>query len=447
MIGVALGLTVLTGILVGLAPAWRAASGEVQGALGQGGRSSTGRWRGARPLLVGAEVMLAVVLVSGAGMLGKSLVCLLQVTPGFDPNGVLTMRVNLPGSRYEGAPQVIAFHRDFLERVSALPGVAGAATINQLPLTGRGNTGTFTVEGEPLPGTETNPEVNIRTVSAEYFGVLGVPLLSGREIGAGDDSSAPPVVLVNETLAQRFFPARDPLGRTSAGGPLGRKTVFMFFDGRPAWEIVGVVGDERVGGPDEPVTPVVYFPYRQTPDGAFSVVVRTQVPPLSLVDAVRAAAVALDPDLPVYDISTMNLIAASSTAVFLRRYVLLLVGGFAAVALLLAAIGLYGVMAQSVVERTREIGVRVALGANRIDVVRMVVGQGMVPALGGLVAGIVVALATLRFLGSLLYEVQPHDPAVLAGVVAVLAIVALATCWLPALRATRVDPIVSLRAE
>jgi putative ABC transport system permease protein len=192
---------------------------------------------------------------------------------------------------------------------------------------------------------------------------------------------------------------------------------------------------------------VVYFPYLQTPDAAFSVVLRAHVPPLSLVGAVRAQTTALDADLPVYDVTTMNLIAKSSSAVFLRRYVLLLVGGFAGLALLLAAVGLYGVLSQSVVERTREIGVRVALGANRVDVVRMVVRQGMVPALYGLVAGIVVALATLRFLGSLLYEVQPRDPAVLAGVVAILATVALASCWLPALRATRVDPIVSLRAE
>ena len=250
--------------------------------------------------------------------------------------------------------------------------------------------------------------------------------------------NTPPVVLVNQTLAERYFPDR---------GPLGRRIVFSFFDGQPAWDIVGVVGDERFEGPDQPVTPVVYFPYQQTPDTAFSVVVRTQVPPLSLTSAVRAEAAALDPDLPVYDISTINLIAANSTAVFLRRYVLLLVGGFAAVALLLAAVGLYGVMSQTVVERTREIGVRVALGANRGDVVRMVVRQGMAPALGGLLAGIAVAVAALRFMGSLLYEVQPHDPGVLAGVAAILATVALVSCWLPALRATRVDPIVSLRAE
>ena len=348
------------------------------------------------------------------------------------------MTISLPGGRYENAEQVLAFHRDLLDRIGALPGVAGTATINQLPLTGRGNTGSFVVEGEPLPGTETNPEVNIRTVSTDYFRALGVPLLGGRDIGAGDDLNAPPVVLVNQTLAQRYFSGR---------GPLGRKVVFSFFEGQPAWEIVGVVGDERLGGPDEPITPVVYFPYRQTPDRTFSVVMRTRVPPLSLADAVRAEAAALDTDLPVYDMSTMNLIAANTTGVFLRRYVLLLVGSFAAVALLLAAVGLYGVMSQSVTERNKEIGVRVALGATRGDIVRMVVRQAIAPAFGGLLAGMAIALVVLRFLGSLLYDVQPHDPAVLAGVVAVLAAVVLASCWLPALRATRVDPIVSLRAE
>jgi putative ABC transport system permease protein len=237
-------------------------------------------------------------------------------------------------------------------------------------------------------------------------------------------------------LAARYFPDR---------GPLGRRIVFSFFEGQPAWEIVGVVGDERFGAPDEPVTPVVYFPYRQTPDGAFSVVVRTAAEPLSLVAALRAEVAALDPEVPVYGVATMNGIAAGTTAIYLRRYVLLLVVGFAAVALLLAAVGLYGVMSQAVVERTREIGVRVALGADRGDVVRMVVGQGMVPAIGGLVAGIAVALAALRLLGSLLYDVQPHDPAVLAAVITILAAVALLSCWLPARRATRIDPIEALR--
>ena len=440
MIAVALALTVLTAVLVGLAPAWRAAGGDVQGVLRQGGRAATGRLGAARPALVGAEVMLAVVLVAGAGMLAKSLVRLLQVSPGFDPNGVLTLTINLPGS-YDGADGLdarLAFHRDLLARIQALPGVVGAGTINQLPFTGRGNTGTFTVEGEPLVGADPNPEVSIRTVSAGYFPALGVPLLAGRGVGAGDDRDAPRVVVVNETLANRYFPER---------GPLGRRIVFSFFAGQPAWEIVGVVGDERFAAPDELVTPVVYFPYRQTPDGAFSLVLRSAAEPLALVEAVRAEVAALDPEVPIYEVATMNGIAAGTTAIFLRRYVLLLVGGFATVAVLLAAVGLYGVMSQSVAQRTREIGVRVALGANRGDVARMVVRQGMAPAIGGLIAGIAVALAATRYLGSLLYEVQPHDPAVLSGVVIVLAAVALASCWLPARRATRIDPIEALRHE
>jgi predicted permease len=438
MIGVALGLTALAGTLVGAVPAWRAAGGDVSGALREGSRSATHRLRGARPALVAAEVMLAVVLVAGAGVLGKSLVRLLQVSPGFNPDGVLTMRISLPGNRYESQEATLAFHHDFLGRVSTLPGVAGAATINQLPLTGRGNTGTFTVVGEPLPGAEPNPMVNIRTVSSNYFRVLGIPLLEGRELSERDRMDSLPVILVNEMLAQRYFGDR---------GPLGRKIVFSFFDGQPAWEIVGIVGDERFGGPDEPVTPVVYFPYRQTPDQAFSVVARTQVQPSSLVEAVRAELAELDPNLPLYEVSTMNMIAARSTAIFLRRYVLLLIAGFAGIAVLQAAVGLYGVLSQSVVERTREIGIRVALGANRGDVVRMVVLRGLAPALCGLITGLAAALVALRLLRSLLYEVQPHDPVVLAGVVGILFVVALASCWLPARRATRVDPVVSLRAE
>ena len=347
-------------------------------------------------MLVGAEVMLAVVLVAGAGVLGRSFVRLLQVTPGFDPNGVLTMEISLPGSRYGSVEEVRGFHASLLERVNSLPVVRGAATINQLPLTGRGNSGTFTLRGEPLADPESSTEVNIRTVSSDYFRVLGVPLSSGRELDERDDLEAPPVVLVNETLAKRYFLER---------GPLGRRIEFSFFDGQPAWEIVGVVGDERFGALDEPMTPVVYFPYRQDAGGAFSLAVRTRGDPLELVAAIRAEVTALDRDLPLYQVSTMNQIAATSTAVFLRRYVLLLVGGFAVIAVLLAAVGLYGVLAQSVVERRREIGVRVALGATRGDVVRLVVRQGMLPAAAGLVAGIAAALAGLRFLGSLLFEV------------------------------------------
>jgi putative ABC transport system permease protein len=442
MIALAVGLTLLTGILVGSIPAWRAAGAQLRDALAGGGRSATAGSRGAlfapRPLLVVAEVTMAVVLAAGAGVLGKSVVRLMSVSPGFDPDGVLTMAVNLPDARYDTYAKAITFHRDLLERVAALPGVSGAGTINQLPFRGPGNSGTFTVQGEPLVTGESEPEVSVRTVSARYFGTLGVPLIAGRGFAASDNRDAPTVVLVNRTLAQRYFPER---------GPLGRRIAFSWFrDGQPL-EIVGVVGDEHFAGPDQPVTPVVYFSYAQTPDSEFRLVVRAAVPPRSLAPAIRAEAAALDPELPVYEISTMNEIAANLSAVFLRRYVLLLVGAFATLALLLAAVGLYGVMAQSVIERTREIGVRLVLGADSGEVIGMVVRQGMIPALAGLLTGLAVALGALRYLGSLLYEVQPYDPTVLAAVAALLGVIALAACWLPARRAARVDPMVSLRAE
>jgi len=442
MIALAVGVTLLTGVLVGSIPAWRAAGAQLRDALAGGGRTTTAGSRATllstRPLLVTAEVTMAVVLVAGAGVLGKSVVRLMRVSPGFDPDGVLTMAVDLPDARYDTYAKAITFHRDLLERVSALPGVTGVGTINQLPFRGPGNSGTFTVEGAPLVTGEAEPEVNVRTVSTGYFDTLGVPLLAGRGFAASDSRDAPTVLLVNQTLAQRYFPER---------GPLGRRIAFSWFrDGQPL-EIVGVVGDEHFAGPDQPVTPVAYFSYPQTPEGEFRLVVRAAVPPLSLSSSIRAAAAELDPALPVYEVATMNEIAATDSAVALRRYVLLLVGAFAALALLLAAVGLYGVMAQSVIERTREIGVRLVLGADSGEVVGMVVRQGMIPALAGLVAGLAVALAALRTLGSLLYEVEPYDPIVLTAVAALLTVIALAACWLPARRAARVDPMVSLRAE
>ncbi|MGD8328801.1 MAG: ADOP family duplicated permease [Acidobacteriota bacterium] len=442
MIALAVGLTLLTGLLVGSVPAWRAAGAHLRDALVGSGRSTTSGSRatllGARPLLVVAEVTMAVVLAAGAGVLGKSMVRLMQVSPGFDPDGVLTMAVDLPDARYDTYAKAITVHRDLLERVSALPGVTGVGTINQLPFRGPGNSGTFTVEGAPLGTGEVEPEVNVRTVSTRYFDTLGVPLLAGRGFAPSDNRDAPTVLLVNETLAQRYFPER---------GPLGRRIAFSWFrDGQPL-EIVGVVGDEHFAGPDQPVTPVAYFPYSQTPEGEFRLVVRSAVPPLSLGPSIRAAAAELDPAMPVYEVATMNEIAASDSAVALRRYVLLLVGAFAVLALLLAAVGLYGVMAQSVIERTREIGVRLVLGADSGEVVGMVVRQGMIPALAGLLVGLAMALAALRYLGGLLYEVQPYDPTVLAAVAVLLGAIALAACWLPARRAARVDPMVSLRAE
>jgi len=437
MLAAAAGLTLVAGLLVGLAPSWRAMRGNLHDALKDGGRgASAGRGR-TRPALVAAEVALAVVLVAGAGLLGRSLVGLLHVSPGFETSGLLTFRVSAPGTRYGTAETVQAFHDRLLERLRALPGAVGAATIDQLPLTGRGNTGVFSIEGRPTAPSDLAPEVNIRAVSAGYFDTMGIPLVGGRALTERDAAGAPNVVLVNQTLAARFFP----------DGALGERIVFSFFDGQPPWEIVGVVGDERFAALDEPVTPVVYFPYRQDPGGAFSVVVRSAVAPASLVAAARRELAAIDPEVPLYAAMSMDAIVAGSEPVFLRRFVLQLVGAFAALAVLLAAVGLYGVLAQAVVERTREIGVRIALGAARRDVVWLIVRRGMAPALTGLGVGLAAAAAASRLLGALLYGVRPGDPLTLGAVTALVATVALAACWLPARRATRVDPIEALRSE
>ncbi len=380
---------------------------------------------------------LAVVLAAGAALLGLSFARVLDVSPGFDPAGLLTMNVTLSGLRYSSAAVTRGFHRRLLERVRGLPGVRGAETIDQLPLTGRGNTGIFTVVGRPDPEGG-NPECNIRTVSAGYFHTMGVPLLAGRAFTARDTGDAVKVVLVNQRLVERIFPDRDPLGQ---------RIVFSFFDGRPPWTIVGIVGNERFGDLDEPMTPVVYFPYGETPDRQFSVVVRSLLDAGALAESVRRETAALDPSLPVYGVRTMSRIAADSTAVFLRRDVLMLMGAFAGLAILLAAIGLYGVLAQSVAERTREIGVRVALGATRRDVARLVVRRGLVPAGVGLAAGLAAAAGGTRLLGVLLFEVHAGDPLTLAGVAGLLAVVAGVATWVPARRAARVDPVIALRVE
>ncbi len=447
MVAIAFGLAFVSGILAGLPPAWRAAGVSLGRGLGRFGRGVMGRARetgmprhglpSARPMLVAAEVTMAVALVAGAGVMGKSVIRLLRVSPGFDPTGVLTMAVSVP-NRYDTADELTALHRDLLERVSALPGVVAAGTINQLPFRGAGNSGAFHLTGEPLATGETAPEVGVRTVSADYFAALGVPILTGRAFMPEDTPGASVAVLVNQALARRYFPQRGPLGR--------RITLSRFRDGQPV-EIVGIVGNERFVGPDQPASPVVYFLHRQAPESEFRLVVRAAVPPLSLIRPIRAEAAALDPDLPVYEISTMNEITKNHRAVYLRRFVLLMVGCFGALTLALAALGLYGVMAELVGERTPEIGVRVALGATPGSIVRMVLRDGLAPALAGLIAGSMVALGTLRYLRGLLYEVQPHDPSVLSGVALLLGAVIASACWLPARRAARVDPTVSLRAD
>jgi predicted permease len=433
----ALALSVGTGLIVGVAPALAAS----RTSPGESMRSSGRTWSGSghartRFVLVGAQIALAVVLMTGATLLGRSMWRLLNVSPGFDAANLLTMRINLPGGKYNDIAVVRQFHEQLLERLAVLPGVIGAATINQLPLTGRGNTGSVRFEDESTQGEDPRRAVAIRSVSANYFDVMGVPIVRGRAFTQSDNAGAPPVVLVNRTLADRL---------TRGADIIGERIVFEFFSGRPRWEIIGVVGDEQFDGLDKALMPVVYFPYSQNSGGELGIVLRTRADPAALTAAARAVTAALDPSLPLFQMRTMEQIVGQSEAILLRRQVLALLSVFGVAALVVSTLGLSGVLAQLVIQRRREIGVRVALGAQSSDVVRWVFKNGLVPALAGLAVGIAIFLAGSRFVRSLLFEVSPSDPLSLTGVcLLLLALAALASLG-PAWRAMRVDPVSVLR--
>jgi putative ABC transport system permease protein len=379
---------------------------------------------------IASQSAVALVLLFGAGLMGQSVRRLLDVSPGFQTSQLLTGTISMSGDRYPTPEAVAAFHRQALDAIAAIPGVRGAASINDLPLTGRSPIGALSVAGDPAGGQNT---VLVRTVTANYFGVMGIPLLSGRPFQTGDRVGAPPVVLVNRQLADAVF----------SGNAIGRRVTFPFSGPTPL-EIVGVVGDEQFDALDQPLRPVVYFPYEQGPIGEFSLVVRTAGEPTALASSVRAAVARLDPALPVYQVRTMDEIMASG-GVFRRRMVLRLMSGFAVAALLLAAVGLYGVLAQVVAHRKREIGIRLALGARGRAIAAAVLKPGFVAVGAGLVLGVLGCLAGGRLLGSLLYQTAATDLTALALVVIVLIVAASAASVAPVRRALRVDPAESLR--
>ena len=435
----ALSLSVATGLIVGIAPAVAAARTSPADSLRSSGRTWSGSGQGrARVALVTAQIAFAVVLLSGVALLGRSMWRLLNVSPGFNPGNLLTMRVNLSGDKYNGLGPVRQFHNLLLERLAALPGSSGAATIDQLPLTGRGKTGSVIFDGEAGVADEPSRVVAIRSISANYPEVMGIPLIRGRAFAASDRDSSPRVVLVNRTFAERL---------SRGGDVIGERIVFEFFTGRPRWEIVGVVGDEQFDGLDKELMPVAYFPFAQNSGGEFGIVVRTGNDPATQTAAVRAAAASIDPGVPLFQLRTMDQIVGQSEAVFMRRQVLSLLSVFGVSALVVSTLGLYGVLAQLVVQRRREIGVRVALGAAGRDVVRLVLRQGLTPAAVGIVVGIAVSLAGARFARSLLFEVSPSDPFSLMAVAVLLLVLTLAACLVPAWRALRIDPVTALRGE
>jgi putative ABC transport system permease protein len=432
------GLALLTGIVFGLAPAFGASRIDVQEVLKEGGRGSTAsraRHR-ARNAFVVAEMALALVLAAGAGLLLRSLTLLERVHPGFDPHNLLTFQLALPLAKYGNDAARQRFFQDVIERIRALPGVETASGDSFLPFTEIGSATDFAIVGRPAPPHGREPETSVSVVLPEYFRTMRIPLLRGRTFTAAEQGELRHVVIINQTLAQQYFPGENPIGQ---------KIIVDMKQTNVPSTIVGVVGDVHLHSLDRSARPGVYWPYPELAYAVMTFAVRTRGNPLASIGAIRAQVVSLDPGEPMAGTSTMEKWMSDSLG--RARFSAALLGLFAAIALVLAAVGIYSVMAYAVTERTHEIGVRMALGADRAAVLRMVLARGALLALVGVALGLAGALVLTRFLESLLYQVKPADPVTFAAGAALLVAVALAACYIPAWRATRVDPMAALRQE
>jgi putative ABC transport system permease protein len=429
------GVTGATVLLFGLAPALQAARVDAAPALKDGSRGSAAAGRRHRQAIVVAEVALAVALVAAAGVMIRSFARLQGVDAGIDPHGVLTAYVTLPGLKYDTPDKTVAFWDELMQRLRALPGVTAAGGSTRIALEGYNWTGDLSIEGKP----ETwGRGLRHKEIVPDYFGAIGLPLLEGRSFRSTDDQKAPPVVVINAALAREYLSGEDPVGR---------RISFQRPDAaKHTWRtIVGVVADEKQDGLADPVRPEVYVSHRQAPQDDMTIVLRAAVPPESLVPDVRRALRAVDPGVPLYGVRTMAQVVAEATA--RERFATLLLGSFAALALMLAAVGIYGAAAYAVSSRTSEIGLRMALGAQRRDVVRMVLGDGLRLVGIGLALGLGLAALTGRALASLLFETAPTDPLTFTVVALFLMVVALTATVLPARCASRIDPVTALRAE
>ena len=434
-------ISIATGALFGLAPAWHAARVEIADALGGGGRTSTGSSSAFRTTLAAVEVGIAVVLVSGATLLARTVTSLRRVDPGFAASNVLTLHVSPPLSRYATPERALVFYENARRAVAALPGVRAAAIGGTLPLDGWDIGQSFEIVGDPPIDKASQPSAHYQIVGPEYFAVLGIPILRGRAFSERDLVSAPPICIVNEEFVRRYFARRDPIGArvgVSAMDPAGPRTVVR--------EIVGVSRQVKVEGPGEKQSALeIYVPVAQNPWYGASIAVKTAGDPAALAPSVRAAIARVDAELPVTRMRTMDEVAAESIAE--PRFRAELVGLFALLALALAAAGVFGVLAFGVNQRRREFGIRLALGARRTDVARLVAASAVRIAAAGVAAGTMTAAALGRFLTGLLFGVQPLDPVALAAPALLLLAVALVACAAPAVRAVRVDPAASLRVE
>jgi putative ABC transport system permease protein len=436
-LGFTLAISILTGIIFGLVPALQASRLDLNESLKEGGRGSTEGMRRnrVRGLLVVFEIALSLMLLVGAGLLIKSFERLRDINPGFNPERVLTMSIALPDSKYAEPERQAIFFQELIKRAATLPGVESAALIEPLPLSGNHSTTSFIIEGHAPLAPSDQLIANTRAISPDFFKAMSIPVIKGRTFTERDSKDAPNVLVVNETLARRFFPGEDPIGK--------RATVYPF---KTPCEIVGIVGDVRHRSLDVEAEPEFYVSYLQSPQPFMSLVARSvSNDPAQLTAAIQSAVQEIDKAQPISDVKTMNQLLGESTAS--RRFNMLLLGIFALLALILASVGIFGVMSYMVSQRTHEIGIRMALGAQVSDVFKLVVGQGMVLVLIGIGIGLLGAFAITRVMSGLLYGVSATDPLTFIGVALLLSAVALIACLIPARKATRVDPMIALRYE
>jgi len=432
-----LGLSVLTSALFGLAPALQSSLLDLNEALKDAGRSATGGQRRSRlrSLLIVSEIALALALMIGAGLLIKSFQRLRHTSPGFDPQGVLTGSVSLPSVRYSNDTQKSEFYRRAIERISNIPGVEAVGAIYPLPYGDGGLSSSFTIVGQPDPGPGARPRANGRMITSGYLRTMGIPLIQGRLLTDQDGADAPKVLLVNETLVRRFFPGQDPIGKRL-------KLALNGIDG----EIVGVVGDVRDRALNTEAPPEFYLPYSYMTQSSMSFAARVKTgDPLNLAASLRAAVQEIDKDLPVYQVRTMG--SRVSDSLTRQRFSMNLLTALAALAFALSVAGIFSVISSFVAQRTHEIGIRTALGAQRRDVLRLILGQGMKLTMIGLSVGLVLSFILTRLMEEFLFQVSPTDPLTFIVIALLLTVVALLACYLPARKATRVDPILALHNE
>ncbi len=435
-----LGISLLTGVVFGLAPALEATRLNLNDSLKEGGKGTGGegaRGRRLRGAFVVTEVALALVLLASAGLLIKSFLRMQAIDTGFNTDNVLTMVLRLPAAKYKTDPEVVTFFRNISDRVKTLPGVESAGIVNYLPLYGGLGAATgFTVEGRPPLPPGRDLSTNVRVSDADYFKVMRIPLLRGRNFTDAETREVKSVVLISESLAQKYFPGEEPLGQ--------RVKVQMSEKPVPA-EIIGIVGDVRYDSLIDNAEPTTYMPHPDLTYEFMTLVIRTSGDPTALAPAVQREVRSLDPEQPISDVRTMNQVMAETVG--RARFSTLLLGLFAALATVLAAVGIFGVMNYSLSLRTREIGLRMALGAQPAQVLVLMLRQGLSLTLIGTVIGLASAFALTRLLSSLLFGVTAADPATFGGIVVLLIIVSLIACYLPARRAMRIDPLIALRSE